>query len=253
MNLKRYPYNKMELLRLIGQPIGIDIQVEGRLADFEMEQDQTVEIALRNSVQVARQDREVEEQKRVVREVHWAYGPDISLNAGVEDGRKNTAVSIDKEGATWGVNMVSEYQLKERQPPPGPAEEKERWFTQVEARIPIFEGTSRLGRRKQEKARLHQKQVELRDLSAAVELSVRQAYQSMLEAREQQRIQEKQVKIARRRLEINQTLKDKGQADESLLEQVRAQFFQAQDRLFQNQGSYIQRQAALRRLMGHFE
>ena len=61
------------------------------------------------------------------------------------------------------------------------------------------------------------------------------------------------MRIARRRLEINQTLKDKGAADDSLLEQVRGQFFQAQDRLFQVQISYIQRQAALRRLMGRFD
>jgi outer membrane protein TolC len=252
-NLERQQFSKkMELLRLIGQPIGIGIQLQGNLVGFEIEQDQTVEFALRNSVQIALQNREVEEQKRVASEVNWGYSPDISLNAGVNDGRKNARLSIDKEEKTWGLNLASEYELKEREPPVDPQDES-KWFTQVEARIPIFEGGSRLGQRAREKARLRQEQMELGDLSAAVELSVRQAYQSMLEAQEQQRIQEKQVKIARRRLEINQTLKDKGQADESLLEQVRGQFFQAQDRLFQNQGSYIQRQATLRRLMGHFE
>jgi len=75
----------------------------------------------------------------------------------------------------------------------------------------------------------------------------------MLEAQERQRIQEERVRIARRRLEINQILKEKGQADETLLENFRTQFFNEQDRLFQDQATYIRRIAALRRQIGHFE
>ena len=47
--------------------------------------------------------------------------------------------------------------------------------------------------------------------------------------------------------------KDGGQADESLLENVRQQFFNEQDRLFQDQANYIRSIAALRRQMGYFE
>lgn len=255
-NLERQQFSqKMELLRLIGRPIGTEIQLESRSVEFSMEQDEAVDLARRSSVKVALKEKEMEEQQRVVREVGWKYSPDISLNAGVDDGRKNAQVSVDKEGETWGANMSSEYALKEPSREPVPAEfpDGARWYTQVEARIPIFAGGSRLGRERQEKALLRARDVELGDLHAEVELGVRQAYQAMLEAQEEQRIQEQQVNIVRRRLEINQTLKDKGQADESLLEQVRGQFFQAQDRLFQNQGNYIRRQATLRRLMGYFD
>jgi outer membrane protein TolC len=128
-----------------------------------------------------------------------------------------------------------------------------RWDTQVQARIPLLAGGARLGREVQEKARLHQLQVQLRDLRAETELRVRQAYQSMLEAQGQQEIQFRRVEIVRRRLDINQILKDKGQADESLLEQVRNQFFNEQDTYFRNQETYIRRQANLRRLTGYVE
>lgn len=90
-------------------------------------------------------------------------------------------------------------------------------------------------------------------MRAGVDLRVRQAYQSMLEAEEQQRIQEKRVFIARRRLAINQYLKDKGRADEAKLEQVRDQFFREQDSFFENQANYINQQTELRRLMGFVE
>ena len=100
---------------------------------------------------------------------------------------------------------------------------------------------------------LRQRQIALRDLNTSVELNVRKSYQSMLEAQERQRIQEERVRIARRRLEINQILKEKGQADETLLENFRTQFFNEQDRLFQDQATYIRRIAALRRQIGYFE
>jgi outer membrane protein TolC len=66
-------------------------------------------------------------------------------------------------------------------------------------------------------------------------------------------LQDQRVVIARRRLEISQLLRDKGQGNEVQLEQVREQFFSAQDNLFRNQETYIARQAQLRRLMGYLE
>ena len=149
------------------------------------------------------------------------------------------------------MDVASELALRNTDPP-DPAGET-RWSTVVEARIPIFEGASRIGREAREKARLRQLEIGLRDLHAETELNVRQAYQQVLEAQGSQRIQSERVKIARRRLEINQILKDKGQVDENLLETFRNQFFNTQDQLFRNQETFIRRIAALRRQMGYFE
>jgi outer membrane protein TolC len=251
-NLEREQFNnQMELLRLIGQSIGAQARLEQAPVSFAIEQDQAVELAIRNSVQISLAAERLKEQQRVVREINWEYSPDIALGAGVEDGRRNARLELDRQGQTWGMDLSSDYALRQEQPPD--LRGQARWSAQVEARIPIFEGTSRLGREGREKARLRQLQVNLSDLYAEVELNVRQAYQSMLEAEGRQRLQEERVKIFRRRLEINQILKDKGQADESLLENVRQQFFNEQDRLFQDQATYIRRIAALRRQMGYFE
>jgi len=251
-NLEREQFNnEMALLRLIGQPIGANIHLEEREVDFVIDQDQAVELALGNSVQIALAAERLQEQERVVREVDWEYSPDIKLNAGVEDGRRNAQLSLDKQAETWGMDVSSDYALREQQPPD--FRDEPRWFTKVEATIPIFEGSSRLGQETREKSLLRQLQLRLRDLRSSGELQVRQAYQSVLETEGRQRIQAERVKIARRRLEINQILKDKGQADESLLENVRQQFFNEQNTLFNDQATYIRRIAALRRQMGYFE
>jgi outer membrane protein TolC len=251
-NLQRDQFsNKMKLLRLIGQPIGTEIRLQGKEVTFSIDQDRAVELALHNSVQVALSMESLREQERVVREIDWEYSPDISLNAGVQDGRRNAQVELGKRNQTWGLDISSEYALREVQAPE--FRDQARWFTQLEARIPIFEGSSRLGREMLERARLRQNQMQLRDLRSSVELQVRQAFQSVLEAEGRQLIQAERVRIEGRRLEINQILKDKGQADENLLETVRKQFFAEQDRLFSDQATYIQRIAALRRQMGFFE
>ncbi len=252
-NLERDQFNnKMALLRLIGQSIGIGVQLQSdQQVQFDIDQDRAVELAHANSVAIALASERLREQRRALAETEWQYSPDLSLNAGVEDARRNARIQLGKQGATWGVDLSSEYAISDASAPE--MRDQNRWSAQLEARIPIFEGAARSGRQTREGAVLRQREIALRDLNTSVELSVRQAYQSMLEARERQRIQEERVKIARRRLEINQILKEKGQADETLLENFRTQFFNEQDRLFQDQATYIRRIAALRRQMGYFE
>jgi outer membrane protein TolC len=243
----------MELLRLIGRPIGSEVRLEGELLPFALAEDEAVAVALGADVQLALRQELLGEQRRVVRELAWEYSPDIAVDAGVDDGRRSASVSVERDGRTWGVDMASELTLEERQELGRAPEDGTQWFTQVEARIPILEGGARLGRQATEQARLRQLMAEVLDRRAGVELEVRQAYQAMLEAEGEQRLQEQNVRIARRRLEINEALKEKGLADDSLLEQVRDQFFSAQEALFRNQSTYISRQASLRRLMGYIE
>ena len=247
--------NKMELLRLIGQPIGVDIQLQGDVEEverFALDRENAVELAQRNSVQVALAGEQLDEQRRVVREQAWAYSPDIGLEAGVENGRRQARVEVDKENSTWGMDLSSDFRLDEGQEPI--AEEGEtRWSVQLEARIPLFEGGARIGREARERARLRQRQVSLEDLRHRIDLQVRQAHLLMEEALRQKEIQERSVVIARRRLEINQKLKERGLVSDIFFEQQRDRFFDEQDQLFANQANYIRRQANLRLLMGYFE
>ena len=244
--------DKMELLRLIGRPIGLDLRLGGELEPFAVDQDEAVGRALVHDVEIGVTDQLLDEQRRVLREIGWEYAPDLSADAGVGDGRRRAGLSVGREGGTWGVGVETGLTLDEADRPEDVGEAT--WSARVQARIPIFEGGARLGREGLERARLQGLQVQLRDLRASVELGVRQAYQSMLEAEETQRLQEKSVVIARRRLEIKQQVQEKGgQVDEAVLENFRQQFFTAQEVLFQNQETYISRQAELRRLMGFVE
>lgn len=252
-DLERQQFNnKMTLLRLIAEPIGTAIVLTADTLDFALDQEKAVKAALANSVEIALAGERLKEQERVVGELAWLYAPDlVSLAAGVEDGRRSAAVNVAKDNKTWGVDLASEYALQDKADA-GPRNGA-RWFLQLETRIPLFDGTERLGRETTERARLRELRASLRDLEAGAELQVRQAFQSVLEADGRQRIQVERARIAGKRLEITQILKDKGQADETLLENFRQQFFEAQDRLFEYQATYIQRQAALRRQMGYFE
>jgi outer membrane protein TolC len=243
--------NKMELMRLIGRPIGMELHLQGTLAPFEVDESNAVLVALGRNVQIGLNEQLLDEQRRELREIGWEYAPDITLDAGLEDGRRRAGVSVDRAGDTWGVNMETGLSLSE-QDPPGTSDDAT-WSARVEARIPIFEGGARLGREALERARLRRLQAQLRDLRAGVELQVRQAYQSMLEEQEKLGLQEQRVVIERRRLDISQLLRDEGQGNETQLETVRNQFFSAQNNLFRNQETYIARQAQLRRLMGYLE
>ncbi len=243
--------NRMDLMRLIGRPIGVELQLHGKLATFEVDETQAVRVAIARNVKIGLSEQLLNEQRRVVREIGWEYAPDLAVDANLEDGRRRAGISVDREGRTWGVNMETGLALSEQEQPG--ASDEATWSARVQARIPIFEGGARIGREALERARLRRLQAQLRDLHAGVELQVRQAYQSMLEEQEKLGLQDQRVVIARRRLEISQVLRDEGQGNEAQLEQVRDQFFSAQENLFRNQETYIARQAQLRRLMGYLE
>lgn len=244
--------HQLELLRLIGQPLVTGVSLEPVPRLFSQNQDEAVSLALANDVEISLLGQLVGEQRRTAGEVYWEYSPDLSFAAGLGKGRNQTRLSLDKEGRTWGMNLASQYRLHQQQSP-GEAPGPRRWFAQFEARLPLFEGGATLGRRAREKARLRQLELRLQDARAALELQVRQAHQALGEALQQQELQRQRVALTGRRLAIHQILKEKGQADESLLEQVRAQYFTAQDTLLSAQENAIHRQAQLRRLMGHLE
>lgn len=250
---RRRRNHQLELLRLIGQPLDT---AQVRLAPtprlFLPDQDAAVQLALNTDVEISLLGQLVGEQRRITNEVYWEYSPDLSLAAGLGQGRNQTQLSLDREGRTWGMNLGSQYRLLQHQFP-GKPEGERRWFARLEARLPLFEGGASLGHRMREKARLRQLEIQLQDARSAVELQVRQALQALGESLGQQELQQQRVSITRRRLEIHQILKEKGQADESLLEQVRTQYFAAQDTLLNAQENALHRQAQLRRLTGYLE
>ena len=97
--------NKMELLRLIGRPIGTELVLEGETVPFPVNQDEAVDIALGRDVGLALRQEELREQQRLVAEVNWEYSPDLSLAAAVEDGRTDAQINVDRQAGTWGLDV----------------------------------------------------------------------------------------------------------------------------------------------------
>ncbi|MCC7261118.1 MAG: TolC family protein [Candidatus Latescibacteria bacterium] len=242
----------LELLRLIGQPLASAVVLEPVPRLFSLSVEEAIGTALANDVQIGLLRELVAEQRRATGEVFWEFSPDLAFAAGFGAGQNQTRLSLDKMGRTWGLNLDSQQRLQE-QLAAGEERRQNRWFAGFEARLPLFEGGATLGRRAMEKARLRQLELRLQDARSARELEVRQAHRALTEASQQEQLQEQRVALIRRRLAIHQILKEKGQADESLFEQVRAQFFAAQDSLLGAQENTLHQQAQLRRLMGYLE
>ena len=63
----------------------------------------------------------------------------------------------------------------------------------------------------------------------------------------------RRLAIERRRLEIQERLRDLGQVTDNQVETFRDRFFLAQERLFRTQDAYIAAVEDLRGVMGYFE
>jgi len=246
--------SKMQLLQLLGRPMGGLVDLSGALRDFEMEEEEAVRIAKQNSVSVALARERLAEQRRLVRKLTWDYMPDLAMQGGLESGRKKAEVELVSNKDTWGVDLSSEYQLSEREESPGYRDEdRTDWFANLQVRVPVFEGWEREGRARMEMAKLHQRMAELRKEEELVELAVRQAYQTLLGVAESRRLMERRVQIDRRRFELQTMKLDRALIRDDELETFRSQFFNSQDRFFDDQNKYISAQEDLRKVMGYFE
>lgn len=246
--------SKMQLLQLLGRPMGDLVGLSGALTDFEMDEEEAVRIAKQNSISVALARERLAEQRRLVRKLNWDYMPDLAMQGGVESGRKKAGMEVSNSQDTWGLDLSSEYQLSEREESPGYRDEdRTDWFANLQVRVPVLEGWEREGRARMETAKLHQRTAELKKEEELVELAVRQAYQTLLGAAESRRLMERRVQIDRRRFELQTMKLDRALIQDDELETFRSQFFSSQDRFFTDQNKYISAQEDLRKAMGYFE
>ena len=246
---------KMELLQLIGRPMGIAIMLAGTLEDVRIVEEEAVQIALENSIQVGLAREHVEEQRRAMRKVIWDLMPDLRLQAGMTSGKNTVGMDVTHSDNTWGVDLSAEHIFTYSDSLADVVDDEDRVdrFARVQLSLPVFDGFETRGRLKMERAKLRQLQAELKRQKGLVELGVRRAYQSLLEAREARRIQERRVEISKRRLEIQERLKEAGRIGELEIETFRAQFFRDQDQFFAEQDNTIRAQEDLRKIMGWFE
>lgn len=256
---------KMALMQVLGKPVRMDVRFVGGLEEFRMTEEESVGIALRNSISVAVSKEQLSEQRRVVNEVVTGYYPDVNLQAGVENKRDSFSLDLGRTGSTdtWALDASAEHffirpdtRFRRFQDPSSGYEDIGDdfvWFVNVDVVVPVFRGFERKGQLVKEKGRMKQLAIDLDNERSLVELNVRQAYQSFLEQKEAVRLQEETLKITKERLDIIVQLRKFGRATEDDLENFRNRLFQEQDKLFNEQDQLVRDQEALRELMRHFE
>jgi outer membrane protein TolC len=263
---------KMELLRLIGLPVGAEqVEFEGQMDSFGLDSfymDKMVALALAQSSTVASAQADVAEQQRALEQLRYEYIPDLRLTAGYQnDDRwkpRNIKMGSDVTNTddTWALDAVGQSQTFDKDkgqtlglfgtgttlsgPDPGR-------FTGIQLRMPIFEGNARKGRHIQAKANLRSLEAILANQKDLVELSVRQSYKFLMEQRFQVELAQENVNIEKERFSINEQLKTLGKITDDQLETFRGQFFSAQDSLFQQQELLVERQEDLRLAVRYFK
>lgn len=266
-SLQREMFNrKMELLRLIGLPVGADaMEFTGQADSFGLDgfdMDAMVGLALAQSSQVVLAETLVAEQQRVLNQLKYEYLPDVRAIAGYQDDNGRVGMDLDNDNDTWGLDVYGQPGLTENHgdldglglfgpevslggPNPG-------WFAGAQVRLPLFEGRAREGRRIQNRAYLQRLRAALADSKDFIELSVRQSFKFLAEQELQVQLARENVEIARERFSIQEQLRDVGRVDDDALERFREKFFTAQDSSFLQQEYLIQRQEDLRQAIRLF-
>lgn len=256
---------KMALMQVLGRPVAADVRFEGGLEGLALTEEESVALAIRNSISIAVAREELAEQRRKVNEVVTGYYPDLNVRAGLENKREALALDLGRSGTndTWALDASAEHffirpnsRFTRFQDPGNGYEDVGDdfvWFLNVDVVVPIFQGFARKGELQKEKGRMKQLAIDLDNQRSLVELSVRQAYQSFLEQKEAVRLQEETLRITRERLSITEKLREFGRATEDDLENFRTRLFNEQDALFLQQDRLVRDQEALRELMRHFK
>ena len=267
--LERQQFNReMDLLRLIGLPVGADmVEFRGPIDNFALNSfdiNGMIHLALAQSSKVALAEAVVAEQQRVLDQLNFEYVPDLRFNTGYQDENGKLGTELTNENDTWGLDLVGQPKvpgLKENRtqdlgsfdneisldgPDPG-------WFAGLQLRIPLYEGRSREGRRIERKATLYKLKAALDDEKDRIELDVRQSYKFIMEQKFQVELTQENVNIEKERFAIKEKLRDVGRITDDELETFRQAFFSAQDSLFIQQETLIERQEDLRLAIRFFK
>jgi len=267
--LERQRFNqKMELLRLVGLPVGADlVEFEGQMDSFGLDgfnMEGMIDLSLAQSSELALAEALVAEGQRTLDQLRYEYIPDLRFKGGYQDKYGKVGTEVANENDTWGLDLFGQPQTPSSEtehgqslglygsevglsgPEPG-------WFAGLQMRIPLFEGRARQGRRIEARAALASFKAALDDQRDRVELNVRQKYKFLTEQQFQVQLAQEGVNIEKERFSIKEQLRDVGKITDDELETFRRSFFAAQDNLFSEQEIMIQRQEDLRLAIRYFK
>jgi len=267
--LERQRFNqKMELLRLIGLPVGADlVEFEGQMDSFGLDgfnMEGMIDLSLAQSSELALAEALMAEGQRTLDQLRYEYIPDLRFKGGYQDKYGKVGTEVTNQNDTWGLDLFGQPQVPSTEtehgqslglygsevalsgPEPG-------WFAGLQMRIPLFEGKARQGRRIEARAALSSFKAALDDQRDRVELNVRQKYKFLSEQQFQVQLAQEGVNIEKERFSIKEQLRDVGKITDDELETFRRSFFAAQDNLFSEQEIMIQRQEDLRLAIRYFK
>jgi outer membrane protein TolC len=267
--LRRQMFNrKMDLLRLIGLPVGADaVEFRGEMDRFGLDQFDTyamIRLALGQSSELALVEAQVAEQQRRLGQLRFEYLPDLRLSTGYQDEGGKVGADLTNQDDVWGLDMVGQpmvSDLKQGQPQSlglfgdevGLGGPESGWFAGVQLRLPIFEGKAREGRRIEAKAALNILKAAAEDQKDRIELAVRQRYKLLAEQQFEVELAQESVSIEKERFHIQEELRNVGKITDDQLETFRRSFFDVQDSLFRYQEVLIERQEDLRLAIRYFK
>jgi len=267
--LERERFNrKMDLLRLIGLPVGADqVEFDGQMDSFgldEFDMDGMIRLALAQSSELALAEAFLAEQQRLLGQLRYEYIPDLRISGGYQDENSKFGADLINQDDTWGLDIFGQPKV------PGLKEEKTQslgifgneinlsgpdpgWFAGLQLRIPIWEGDSRKGKQIKYKAVLNILKAAIEDRKDRIELKVRQRYKFLAELKFQVELAQENVNIENQRFQINTELRDVGRITDDALETFRGKFFGAQDSFFNQQERLIESQEDLRLAIRYFK
>jgi outer membrane protein TolC len=267
--LSRERFNRtMELLRLIGLPVGADqVKLVGKMDSFGLGQfnlEPMVRLALAQNSGVALAEAIVAEGERSLDQIRYEYWPNVRFTGGYQDRNGSAGATISNQNDTWGLDVTGQPRVPSSNdesgrglglfgdevtlggPDPG-------WFAGLQLRIPLAEGNLRKGHKIEARAFLSAVRAALADQKDLVELRVRQNYKFLAEQNFQVEVEQENVKIERERFEIQEELRNVGKVTDDQLETFRRTFFAAQDELFRQQEILVERQEELRLAIRYFK
>ena len=267
--LGRERFNRiMELLRLIGMPVGADqVRLIGEMDNFglgEFDLEPMVRLALAQSSDVAMKEAIVAEGARSLDQIRFEYWPDLRFTSGYQDRNGSAGATVSNQNDTWALDVTGQPRLLNSRddsgrglgllgdevslggPDPG-------WFAGVQVRIPVADGNLRKGEKIEARAVLNAVKADLADQKDLVELVVRQSYKFLAEQNFEVELAQENVNIERERFQIQEELRNVGKSTDDQLETFRRAFFAAQDELFLVQERLIQRQEDLRLAIRYFK
>lgn len=257
---KEIDRQKMDLLQAVGLPLDrTDFALRGEVEAFDLALRDAVGIAFRRSTRIAQARAGVFEQDRVVRQIIWEYFPQVRAQGGYRGSSGTFGWAGQSADRTYGLSGFGEHQPKPwnskafANDPDWMSILDGGWYWGLEMELPVFTGLERTGRFRRENALLDRARHLLGNEISQTELSVRKAYQTVLEEERAAEILRETVEISKKRLQINERLKELGQISDDALETFRNRFFDDQDRYFEKQLDLIEAREALRAAMRHFE